>query len=148
MRIFLLILFYFTFQSLTCSNRSILIRDSEKEFNKLNFHLIGEVKSVDNPEYFNGFGVLNIEVHQTTLEYYDRRNLDSFYYCVIRNNRAQIYQFASRDFKIGDLVELDLSDRELKLLRGDKVQVIDIALNVDERFYKYVRENHSWWIDE
>ena len=71
------------------------IRENKKDkkyFSDLNLKLIGVVEAVDLSYTPNGFGVVKVNIIESNKEYYDPRKDLEYYYCIIKDRKAEFYQ--------------------------------------------------------
>ena len=124
-------------------NRIVNKSDNEY-FSELNLSLKGEVLSVYVPQDFKGFGVITIKILNTSLKHYDPRDKHPFYYCLIKDSIAQVYQRGSRTCSPGDIVEIDTKNRRFSLqsrTSGNKSWGIVLLHNAS--FYRLVEKKYQ-----
>ena len=116
----------------------------ERYFTDLNLALKGEVLAVDLPNSSNGFGIVKVKVLETNKPYYDPRKDSRYYYCIIKDGLAEIYQHSVSNCEPGDTITLDTWKRRFRIDKKDgKHEIQDITLYTNEFFYKYVKERHQ-----
>lgn len=75
-----------------------------------NLKLTGEVYEVlNNIGNYHGTGILRVHIIETNMEYYDPRDKQANYYCIIKNGKAEIYEKELTGIKIGDIIYIDVS---------------------------------------
>jgi hypothetical protein len=139
----ILIMVAILFVVVTIYNR-IVERADNKYFSELNLNLKGEVLSVYVPQNFKGFGIVTIRILNTNLKYYDPRNMHAFYYCLIKDSIAQVYQRGARICSPGDIVEIDTKNRRFSLqsrTSGNKSWTIVLTHN--SSFYRFVEKKYQ-----
>ena len=118
-------------------------KDQRDYLKDLGLVLTGKVESVDVPEPFNGFGIVNLSIIQTNKSFYDPRKDHKFYYCLIKNGQAEIYQFYVDPCQPGDIVKVNCNTGIFTIQKKDTTIERDIILYTNERFYDYVRKHHQ-----
>lgn len=75
-----------------------------------NLILIGEVYEVlDDIGNYHSTGILRINIIETNMEYYDPRDKQANYYCIIKNGKAEIYESELSDIKKGDIIHVNIA---------------------------------------
>ena len=122
----------------------IVNKSDNKYFSELNLNLKGEVISAHVISNSNGFGVVEIKIFSTNLKHYDPRNKHSFYYCLIKDSVAQVYESGARDISTGDTAEIDTKNRRFSLQSktyGNRTW--RIVLLKDASFYSHVEKKYQ-----
>lgn len=74
--------------------------------------LIGEVYEVlDDIGNYHSTGILRINIIETNMEYYDPRDKQANYYCIIKNGKAEIYESNLSKVNIGDTLLINIPER-------------------------------------
>ena len=68
--------------------------------------MTGIVTDVDEVKGFNAYGIITVRILKTNITEYDPRDTMEFYYCIIRDSIAEIYDHAFRNM-IGDTINID-----------------------------------------
>lgn len=117
---------------------------TERYFTDLNLELKGEVLGVDIPSSSNGFAIVKVKVLETSRRYYDPRKDHRYYYCIIKDGLAEIYQSSGYKCEPGDTVTLDTWKKTFRIDKKDgSHEILGIILYKNEFFYKYVKERHQ-----
>ena len=118
---------------------------NERDFlTKLDLHLLGIVEDVDKVEGYNGTGVIRIKIINSNINDYDPRTINPFYYCIIKNGLAEIYDGNAQECNIGDTIEIDTQKKLLSWKNlGKENQKYTIWLNTRSSFYEYARKYHQ-----
>lgn len=124
-----------------CSCNFLSDEDKQRKyFDSLDLNLIGIVEFVDIPENkgFNGFGMVRVSVLKSNFNYYDYRKSDDIYYCIIKNNKAEIFQFDLNECEIGDTIEVNTKSRIFFVhKKNSNTLTKKIILYYNKRFYKF-----------
>lgn len=115
----------------------------KKYFNDLNLKLTGIVESVDLSYIPNGFGVVKVGIIESNIDFYDPRNDLDYYYCIVKNKKAEFYQHGLYNCAIGDTIEVDTRKRSFLIRNGQKIDREDISLLKYNKFYEYVQKKHQ-----
>jgi hypothetical protein len=118
-------------------------KGDKKYFDELNLKLTGIVESVDLSYIPNGFGVAKVSIINSNRHYYDPRDDHEYYYCLIKNGKAEIYQSGLYECAIGDTINVNTRKRIFLIKNGVKEDIEDIVLSTYDKFYNYVRKNHQ-----
>lgn len=75
-----------------------------------NLKLIGEIYEVlDDIGNYNGTGILRVRIIESNIKYYDPRDKQANYYCIIKNGKAEIYEGGLSGIKKGDIIHVDIA---------------------------------------
>jgi hypothetical protein len=111
----------------------------KKEVENLTVELTGIVQYVDVPNGYNNFGIVGVNVlssNQSNIPVKDRAKAQ---YCIIKNKKAEFYQFAPQLCSIGDTVYINTSTTTFNISKqGGKRIKKGILLNDNDRFWKYI----------
>ncbi len=123
-----------------------LIDKKEEKINKivlenLNLRLTGVVMNVDEVKGFNGCGIITVHILTTNITEYDPRDTVEFYYCVIKDSIAEIYDHAFKNM-IGDTINID-TQRKLQSWgsKWNESNAGSIGINPNSSYYDYLRKN-------
>ena len=109
----------------------------------LNFQLIGVVDSVDKGENFHAYGIIRLRILKSNIKEYDPRPKQQFYFCVIKNGIAEIYDHASLIAK-GDTLIYNTKEKMGGYLRnGRKYQYGSISINSDDSYWNYIHRHQK-----
>jgi hypothetical protein len=107
----------------------------------LKLRLIGVVDTVDKGRNYHGYGIIRLKILSSNLKEYDPRSKQEFYFCIIKNNLAEVYDHTSATFE-GDTLVYDTKSKLGAYLRnGKKEQEGTISINADKDYYKYIKQN-------
>jgi hypothetical protein len=109
----------------------------------LNLQLVGVVDSVTEITGYNNYGIIQIRILQSNISLYDPRTTQKFYYCFIRNGKAEIYDHTFDTCK-GDTITINTKTK----LRSDKNKSKNtgegsITINRNEGYYDYINGYHA-----
>jgi|SRR5690554_3720382 len=75
-----------------------------------NLKLIGEIYEVlDDIGNYNSTGILRVRLIESNIKYYDPRDKQANYYCIIKNGKAEIYESELSDIKKGDIIHVNIA---------------------------------------
>src|SRR5258705_2137497 len=97
--------------------------ENKKYFRDLNLMLKGVVESVDLSYIPNGFGVVKVSIIESNKNFYDPRKDRKYYYCIIKDNQAEFYQYGLYDCKVGDTIEVNTRKRIFIIKNGAKSDI-------------------------
>ena len=89
----------------------------------------------------HGFGITTLKLLQSNRKEYDARDSIQYYYCVIKDSIAEIYDHASEN-RIGDT--LSINAPHLMLYYRTKEGTIDsgsMSMSRTDSYYDYIRKN-------
>ncbi len=104
----------------------------------LNLQLTGVVENVDNGANYHGYGIIRLRIINSNIQEYDPRTKQEFYFCVIKNGMAEIYEhtFVSKV----DTVTIDTKKKLMSYIENGKREIGSISINADENYYNYIRQ--------
>lgn len=112
----------------------------DKDFlEDLNLQLIGVVDTVDKGNHYHGYGIIRLKVISSNIQEYDQRLKQEFYFCIIKNEMAEIYEHAFIS-KV-DTVRIDTRKKMIYYVEDGKEQAGSISINADKNYYNYIREH-------
>lgn len=104
----------------------------------LNLQLTGLVDTVIEGSNYHGFGIIRLKIISSNITEYDPRSKKAYYYCVIKNGIAEIYDhtFISKV----DTVFIDTKNRTMIYTEdGKKVINSSITINANDDYYQFIR---------
>ncbi len=106
----------------------------------LNLQLTGVVdKVIEGGSSYHGYGIIRLKIIHSSVDYYDPRSKLDFYYCMIKNGRAEIY-----DHTVGPKVDTVYIDTRREIMSymedGSKVEG-SIGISTDEGYYDFIKEH-------
>lgn len=106
----------------------------------LGLRLKGVVESVDDGDNFHGYGIVRLRVIYSNIKTYDPRSKLSYYFCVIKDSVAEVYDHtSSRTTLVGDTLIYDTKKKVGgRIKNGKEVDVGDISVNTQEAYYDYI----------
>ncbi len=132
---FLLVTIFFFYKIASDKN------GNDEYFENLNLKMVAVI--TDEPDCtngYNGFCVLDLHVLQSNIKYYDLRNKADYYYGIIKNDKAEIYQEGVRGFcKKGDTIFIDSKDKTFHYKGGWAPMI----LYHNAFFYDYIAKYHQ-----
>ena len=110
-------------------------------FAGLKLHLVGTIYDVDPVDhgYYHGFGIIRVRILSSNIQSYDVSQ-NKYFYCTIKDGKAEIYDHASRDM-IGDTLTIDTERQSIKWVGKDGVTIGDGSISVSslDGYYDYIR---------
>ena len=111
---------------------------------ELGLKLVGVVTDVDKIEGYNGFGFMKLKILSTNIINYDPRNKLEFYYCIIKDSIAKIYDSNINECFVNDTIEIDTKKATISWKNIDRYeQIFTISINADPRYWEYIKEHHQ-----
>ena len=78
--------------------------------------LTGEVYEVlDNIGNYHSRGILRVNIIETNIEFYDPRDKQANYYCIIKNGQAEVYESDLAKVAVGDTIFIDVNNRVTRI---------------------------------
>lgn len=115
-----------------------------KYFNDLRLNLKGEVLSVETPRSSNGFGIIRVKVLNSNVKNYDPRDRYRYFYCLIKDSIAELYQLSAKSCNPGDTVIVNTDKREFTLNRSNgEILKWEIILYKNDFFYNRLKRRNS-----
>lgn len=118
---------------------------SQREVNKvgledLNLQLVGVVNSIDPGRNYHGYGIIRLKIINSNIQEYDPRSQQEFYFCIIKNGIAEMYDHVSGTSK-GDTLVYDTKVKLGSFLRnGKKEEEGSISINANKDYYNYIKQ--------
>ena len=122
-----------------------IINSRDEEINKvgledLNLKFSGIVTEVEESNSYNGYGIIRMKILSSNIAVYDPRDTLKFYYCVIKNNIAEVYGHAYSRM-IGDTLNVDTHEKIMSSGSiGNEHNVGSIRINSQEEYYQFIQE--------
>lgn len=124
------------------------IPDSKKEmgwrdFSGLNLNMIGVVTFVNKEiRGYHARGIFRMNIIDSNIDYYDPRNVQKNYYCIIKNGEAEVYDDHVFEMEIGDTVQVDTNEQLIKWLnKSAEGRMYSISVG-EVSFFRYIKENN------
>jgi len=92
---------------------------SDIYFQNLNLRLSGIVE--EKQIVTNDAGMIYINVLKSNIHSYDIRNSGKYYYCVIKDNKAEIIEGGLSSIEIGDSIIIDSYSKSFSVYRNGKL---------------------------
>jgi hypothetical protein len=111
----------------------------------LNLQMVGVVDSVDKAidGHYHGFGIIWLQIISSNIKEYHPPADQKFYYCIIKNSKAEIYGHASATSK-GDTLVIDTKAKLISTLRnGKKEEEGPITIHASKSYYEYIQKYHQ-----
>lgn len=117
----------------------------DRYFTSLDLELTGVVQYVDAPSSSNNFGIVGVEVLSTNKLHVDQRDSLQYYYCLVKNGKAELYQSAVSSIRKGDTLKVDAPNRLLSIrhTNGKEPDTTSLELYDNDFFWKYVKKHYQ-----
>ncbi len=119
--------------------------EGDTYFKNLSLELTGAITCIDCPENNNGFCIIDLKIISSNITDYDLRGKSNEYYCIIKNDRAEIYQCAGANIKYenGDTINIDTYKEKISLYKnGDTIKDNICGVYTDPGFFEYIKKYH------
>jgi len=106
-----------------------------------NLKLTGEVyEVVDNIGNYHGTGILRVNIIETNIEYYDPRDHQANYYCIIKNGKAELYVKGVSDIKPNDSILVNISEEKSIVFNSKRNYNRQLSFIVyPRRFFDFIK---------
>lgn len=112
-------------------------------FEDLKLHLTGVVYDIDPVEngYYHGFGIIRVKIICSDIKEYDQSQSKNYFYCTIKDGRAEIYDHPGQIF-IGDTLSINTQKGIMSVTRkGIVVAKGDISICSIDGYYEYINQH-------
>jgi len=110
----------------------------------MDLHVIGIVDSVRKLNGYNGTGVISMKVLKSNIKYYDPRDSFRYYYCIIKNGYAEVYDGHASHCFVGDTLDINTNRGLISWTnKVKKDQQYTIWINTNNRFYDYIKNYYQ-----
>lgn len=114
----------------------------EDYFNNLHLKLTGVIQYIEQPNGYNGFGIMGVRVLSSNVTQYNKQG-DPPYYCLVKGDSAEIY-CSIIETTLGDTVNIDTDKRQMTILRKDGTSThYTTSYYNEKRFYKRFVKRHQ-----
>ena len=106
----------------------------------LDLQLTGVVEHVENGENFHGYGIVRLRIVKTNIHAYDPRGKLHYYFCVIKDGKAEIYDHASTSNTfVGDTLVYNTKEKKGALIKNGKTtQEGSIGVSTEDAYYRFI----------
>jgi hypothetical protein len=130
------VIFFFYF------NRKQEKRIDKQTLKELDLQLTGVVDSVDKLNGYNGTGIIRLKILTSNIDNYDPRNKLEYYYCIIKNGIAELYDGNANECFKGDTLKINTKTKIISWMNKKKQeQKYSIWISTDDDFYKYAKSH-------
>jgi hypothetical protein len=106
----------------------------------LNLQLTGIIDTIDEGDNYHGYGIIRVKIISSNVEEYDPRSKQEFYFCIIKNGMAEIYDHTPTNYSKGDTLMYNTKEKLGSFLRnGKKEQEGTISINANNDYYNYIK---------
>lgn len=116
-----------------------------RDFSGLDLNMTGVVTFVNKDVRggnFHGRGIFRINILNSNIDYYDPRDIQKNYYCVIKDGKAEVYDNHVFEMEIGDTVQIDTKEQLIKWLnKSADGRMYSISVG-EVSFFSYIKENN------
>ena len=107
----------------------------QKEIDKvcledLNLQLVGLIDTIDEGNNYHGYGIIRLKIISSNIKDYDPRSKQEYYFCIIKNGMAEIYDHTPTKLKQDTLIyntKLKLTVAKYYTPSGRCIQRLDYA---------------------
>jgi len=126
-----------------------VIHNDTKNENKINkagledldLQLVGVVDTVIKGSNYHDFGIIRLNIISSNIQEYDPRTNQKYYFCIIKNGIAEMYDHTLNELK-GDTLMYQSKLRLRSYLRnGKKEEEGSISINATEDYYNFIRRH-------
>lgn len=123
-------------------------RDNQYEnryFTSLDLKLTGVARYVVQRNGSNGFGIIGVEVLSANKHHIDQRDSLKYYYCLLQNGKAELYQGSAHLFRQGDTLAVNTSQRLLSIRHADGAapDTASLQLYDNDLFWRFVKKRYQ-----
>lgn len=100
---------------------------------------------IDNIGNYHGTGILRVNIIETNIEYYDPRDKQINYYCIIKYGKSEIYLNNLSEVTVGDTITIDIPNEETRVFNNSSNKNRRMGTRVYPRsFFDFIkREGHQ-----
>ncbi|OMP74878.1 MULTISPECIES: hypothetical protein [unclassified Chitinophaga] len=106
----------------------------------LDLQLTGIVENVENGDNFHGYGIVRLRIVSSNIQTYDPRGKLQYYFCVIKDGVAEVYDHASTSNTfVGDTLVYNTKEKKGAIIKnGKKTQEGSIGVSTEDAYYRYI----------
>ena len=150
MKLIAAIFFLFLISSCDFSKKSEKEFVGPYEFTDLSeLQLLGVVTSKNGAigNGFHGRGILSLEILNSTISCYDVRKKQANYFCIIKNNKAEIYEDNLGYINIGDTIKIDLNKKHknqffMEVYNNSEPFKMSISIYQHRNFFEFIESEN------
>lgn len=138
----LTLIFFFSSCNFFTHNNEEKATVDEFDFQELkNLKLTGIVYSIDDGigNGYHGRGIIRVNIVESNINYYDPRDVQQNYYCIIKNNAAEIYGTSASYVNVGDTILIDGSSKVLNYYNKKKMGKVKMWIGPPS-FFKMIKK--------
>src|SRR5690554_2636622 len=95
---------------------------------------------IDNIGNYHGTGILRVNIIETNVEYYDPRDHQANYYCIIKNGKAELYVKGVSDIKPNDSIFVNISQEKSIVFNSKRNYNRQLSFIVyPRRFFDFIK---------
>tara|TARA_R110002072_G_scaffold260722_3_gene419222 strand:- start:400 stop:855 length:456 start_codon:yes stop_codon:yes gene_type:complete len=105
-----------------------------------NLELKGVVYSLNDKigNGYHGRGIVRVNIIESNMDFYDPREKQANYYCLIKKGKAEIYDTHVSSFKIGDTIIIDSKNKLLYFSQNGKFKPTSMSIG-PPRFFNMIK---------
>jgi len=116
----------------------------QKEIDKvcledLNLQLVGLIDTIDEGNNYHGYGIIRLKIISSNIKDYDPRSKQEYYFCIIKNGMAEIYDHTPTKLKQDTLIYNTKLKLRAYLRNGKQEQEGSISVNSNKDYYSYIK---------
>jgi len=106
-----------------------------------NLKFTGEVyEALDNLGNYHGMGIIRVNIIETNIEYYDPRDKQANYYCIIKRGKAEFYVKGVSDIKPNDSIYVNILEGKSIVYNSKRDYRRKLSLIVyPRRFFDFIK---------
>ncbi len=105
----------------------------------LDLQLIGVIDTVYEGNNYHGYGIIRLKIISSNIKEYDPRSKQEFYFCIIKNGMAEMYDHTPTNLKQDTLIYNTKLKLSAFLRNGKKEQEGSISVNANKDYYSYIK---------
>lgn len=118
------------------------------ELEKSNLVFSGVVTNIKEVNGYNGYGIITLRILNSNTQVYDPRDAVKYYYCIIKNDVAEVYDHAFARM-IRDTLNINTSKRIMSIgSRGNEKEEGSIHINPNEGYFNYISQNSIFAVNK
>jgi len=116
----------------------------QKEIDKvcledLNLQLVGLIDTIYEGNNYHGYEIIRLKIISSNIKDYDPRSKQEYYFCIIKNGMAEIYDHTPTKLKQDTLIYNTKLKLRAYLRNGKQEQEGSISVNSNKDYYSYIK---------
>ena len=110
-------------------------------FKELSLELTGIVTAIETDSLHTNLSAIYMSVLRSNKNVVDQQDSLLYYYCILKNDRAVIFQSGAAPFSVGDTLYINTNKQELIKYNKGQQQTVKTALIKNKTFLESVRNS-------